>query len=236
MPEETEARRLSQIVLNMLAENVPEKDIIINLQQAGLSAVKAKQVLEKAKQQFQEFSGKEINRVVEGRVSDTVDRQMAEARREFALQSDLKFTEQKGYVDKRIGELKSEIDALKSEVVGSKIDIDSKIKTALKRVQTLGVASTAPKALSIVLIIAGIFSIIAFLFFGYEVMNSLARRSPFDMYMFLRVAIVVLSLIIGIICLRLGGRAYSAGKKKFETVGMEWMEGKEEEQKRETIS
>lgn len=236
MPEETEARSLSQIVLNMLAENVPERNIITNLQQAGLSAEKAKQVLEKAKQQFQEFSGREIDRVVEAKVSDAVDRHMTEARREFALQSDLKFTEQKGYVDKRIGELKSEIDALKSEVVGSKIDIDSKIKTALKRVQTLGAASTAPKMLSIALIIAGLISVVVFLFFGYEVVNSLTRRSPFDMYMFLRVAIVILSLIIGIICLRIGGRAYSAGKKKFETVGMEWMEGKEEEQKKETIS
>ena len=59
-PKVPETKRLSEIVFQMLVENVPEEQVIINLQQLGLDESRAHQVLSKAKQEFEHAEPTEI--------------------------------------------------------------------------------------------------------------------------------------------------------------------------------
>lgn len=212
--KDIETTRLSEIVLEMLANNIPDEEIIVNLQQSGLTKQKAQQVLEKAKEGFKEFTGKRIDAIIEKKLSERLDEKIEKIRKEQTLQSDLKFIEHKKYIDKISEGVRAEVASLKSEVGDIRIGTEAALKGVLREMDTLKVTSSTQRYLSIGLVIGGIFSCILFFIYTPQLADYLFKRKPFDTYTIIITILTILFVIVAFICFSLAGRVYVKSKKK----------------------
>jgi hypothetical protein len=223
-------RKLTDIVIDMLAQNVSEENIIVTLQQSGLSDSAAKEVMKKAKSEFEQSLAEKLDSIVDRKVADRANERFGDLKKEFVLQQDLRFMEQKGYTDKRVAEDKREIDSLKSELVALKLKEETQHRNMQDKIDLLKISGVTQKMLSLGLIIVGLFSALALLYFGAYILDFLGNRYPLDIYFTIYVLISVVLVIVSFASLNTGLRIYSMGQKQLEKVGLEFLDRKRKEE------
>ncbi len=204
--------KLLSIVIDMLAENASEKDIIASLVQMGVSESDAKLILKKAMDEV----GKSVTTKLEVKASQIIDKKldsrMKALKKELALQLDLKAMEQKEYTDKKVEEVKSEIEALKEQLSNVTIDVDSKVNKVEKEVEVLRVISPKEKLFSSAIMLGGVVSVVLFFYSLLSLLSALKKASFFNII--IHIIILAALVIVSIVFLKTGFRIYSLSEKK----------------------
>ena len=225
-----DVKKLTDIVIEMLAQNVSEQNIIITLQQSGLSETSAKDVLTKAKSQFEQSLAEKLDSIVDRKVSDRAAERFGDLKKELVLQQDLRFMEQKGYTDKRVADESREIDSLKSEILAVKLKEETELRKMQDKIDMLKISGSTQKMLSLGLIIVGLFSALAVLYFGAYILNEIASRGRIDVYFMIYTLMCVVFVVVSFAALNTGLKIYSAGERQLEKVGLEFLDRKRKEE------
>lgn len=158
--------KLNEIVLDMLAQNMTDEQIIVSLQQSGLEEESAKKVLEKAKSSFELSLSEKFDRLVDKKVREKLEEKFNDYKKDLDLKQDLRFMEQKEYTDKRVREEKREIDSIKSELVGLKLKEETALRKIEDKINLLKMSGSTQKLLAVALLLAAVFSVIAIFSFS----------------------------------------------------------------------
>ncbi len=186
-------KSLSEIVVQMLSENVPEEEIITSLVQTGVSEDKARKVLEKAKQEFEKFLGKKLEVKVSEIINKKLEDKFDEMRKEFGLKTGFTVSDLKEYSDKKDEELKQELAALKTELGALRIEVEEKLKTKPKEISGKVLRKNV---LGYALIIAGLLLSVFLLHYLVE-LGSVFSFRVFSFKLFFDFGvIVVLALVV----------------------------------------
>ncbi len=216
-------KRLSDIVYQMLVENVPDEQILINLQQLGLDESRAKQVLSKAKTEFENYLKDKLSYKVEQLVNEKLDKWSSEKSKKDTLLFELKVEEQKKYIDEVKSSLLDEINGLKSDFSAMKLEVSSKMKLIDKTVALLQLSGSNQKMMAIILLIAGVFSLAAGLFFTNSLIHSLLNSSSFTSSLIVSSFIVIILFAAGVAAFDIGYKIYSLGLSKLEKEGLNFI-------------
>ena len=225
-----EGKKLSEIVYQMLVENVPDEQILINLQQLGLDESRAKQVLSKAKTEFGSYIENKLSFAVEKLVNEKLDKWSAKRSKKSDLLFDLKVAEQKKYVDNVKLELMDEINGLKSDFAVMKMEVASKLSLVDKTVDLLKISGSSQKLMSVMLLIGGVLAIASGLFLANSLIQSLLNSPSLNITIIINLFVVFILFIAGIVALNIGFKIYSLGSKTFEKVGADFIRKKREEE------
>ncbi|MEM0372423.1 MAG: hypothetical protein QXO69_01075 [archaeon] len=225
-----DVRKLTDIVIEMLAQNVSEQNILITLQQSGLSESAAKGVLKKAKTEFEQSLAEKLDSIVDKKIREKAEEKLEEIKKEFALQQDLKLMEQKDYTDKRVAEEKRELDLLKSELVSLKLKEETELRKMQDKIDLLRISGATQKMMSLGLMIVGLFSALAVVYFGAYIVDSIVNRYPMDIYFFIYVLACAVLAVVSFASLNTGLRIYMAGQKQLEKIGLEFLDRKRKEE------
>lgn len=201
---EIEGTKLLKIVLDMLAENVPDQHIIITLQQSGVSEIKAKEVLEQAKKKFKMTVDSIIERKVDELTDKILREKMTAFSREMKLQQDLKLMEQKEYTDKSRAELEAELHSVESDVTSMKSSVGLKLREITKLADETRKSKPNQRNIGIGLLLIGILSIIGIFIYGFPILNYLIGRQALDTSIYLFIILVVAFIIVTILALNTG--------------------------------
>ena len=227
-----ETKRLSEIVFQMLVENVPEEQIVINLQQLGLDESRAHQVLSKAKQEFENFIEKKLEVSVERIVNEKLDEAEEKKRRQREFQIGLKFDEQKTYTDKSRREVMDEVGHLKSDFTSLRLGVESEMKLVDKTVKLLKMSGSTQKMLSVALLLAGVFGIASAIYLSYDTIQYFLSRQPLNAGIFLGWFVIILLLGAYLVAFQTGFRIYSMGRVHFEKLGADFIREKRREEEK----
>jgi|GEM_PF-2723971 len=225
-----EGKKLSEIVYQMLVENVPDEQILINLQQLGLDESRAKQVLSKAKSEFGEYIKDKLSFAVEKIVNEKLDKWSNERSKKNDLLFDLKIDEQKKYVDTIKLELMEEINGLKSDFAAMKLNVSSKLRLVDKTIDLLKISGSSQKLISVMLLIGGVLAIASGLFLTNSLIPLFVNSSSFEMSAIIILFVTVIILIAGIVALNIGFKIYSLSSKTFEKVGIDFLKKQKEDE------
>ncbi len=215
-----DVRKLTDIVLDMLASGLSDSQIIVNLQQSGLPKQKATDVLGAAKKQFQQYSGAKLGSTVESMTSERLQKGMTDIKKDVGLQVDLKFMEQKAYTDKKVDELKTEVESLKSEVTDLKIGIDTKLKTSVQQAASSQTKGATQRLLYVLLLVIGIYSIYQAWTFVPTLANYIIAKQPFDSAFTNGLVIIGVFSLVAIVCIVIGGRGLVSSSRNYTTTGV----------------
>lgn len=229
--------KLTEIVIDMLAQNISDDKILSSLEQNGLDADTAKAVLEKSKAEFDKTLSERLEAIVDRKMSELSAQKFGDIKRDLSIHEDLKSSEQKEYADRKIEAQKREIDSLKAEMVSIKLKEESDMHRMQDRLSILQMSGATQKLLAVCLIIVGIFSAAVVVYFAAGLFGYLVNGEAINISEVLGVnfmdnnvliyllAIIILG-IIAIIGFRTGLKIYSVGEKQFETVGLEFIDAK----------
>ena len=218
-----EGKNLSDIVYQMLVENVPDEQILVNLQQLGLDESRAKQVLSKAKTEFENYLKDKLSYKVEQLVNEKLDKWSSQSGKKNTLLFELKGEEQKKYVDEVKSDLMDEINGLKSDFSAMKLDVSSKMKLIDKTVALLQMSGSTQKMISVALLLAGIFSIAAALFLSNSLIHFLLSGNSLGSSSLVSSFVIILLLAAGIASLDIGLKIYSIGSSYLEREGVNFI-------------
>ena len=233
--------KLTEIVIDMLAQNISDDKIISSLEQNGLDENTAKAVLLKSKNEFDKTLSERLEAIVDRKMSEISAQKFNEIKRDFSLHEDLKFSEQQQYADRKIESQRSEIDSLKAEMVSMKLREESDMRRMQDRLSVLQMSGMTQKLLSISLMILGIFSAAAVVYFAMGLFGYLVNGKPIDLNGVLGISfvdnnvlvyllMVIVLAIIAIIGFRTGLKIYSVGERKFEKIGLEFIDEKKRDE------
>lgn len=221
---DSDVRKLSEIVLDMLASGLSDQQILINLQQSGVPKQKAQDILTSSKQQFQKYSGAKLGSTVESITSERLQKGMTDIKRDVGLQVDLKFMEQKSYTDKKFEELRIEVESLKSEVTDLKITIDSKLKTSVQQAASSQTKGASIRLLYILIILIGVFAIYQAWTFTPTLASYIIDKKPFDDGFTNGLIVFAIFALAAIVAIIIGGRGLVAASRNYTSVGHEQFE------------
>ena len=227
-----EIKKLSEIVFGMLVENVPDEQILINLQQLGLDESRAKQVLSKSKQEFEQFTTQKLEAAVERIVNKKLDLREEKMKKQKELQLDLKLDEQKSYTDKVKREVMDEVGHLQSDFTSLKLDVQGKMNLIDKTVNLLKMSGSTQKMVSIALLLGGIFGLAASIFLAYDTVQYFLDKEPLGIGILLTWFVIILLLAAALVAFQIGLKIYSMGRVKFEKLGADFIKKKKEEEEK----
>ncbi len=225
-----EGKNLSDIVYQMLVENVPDKQILVNLQQLGLDEQKAKQVLSKAKKEFEEYIENKLASAVEKLVDEKMDEWAEQKEKKSSLLFDLKVAENKKYVDDVKQQLVEEIEGLKSDFSSMKLEVDSHLKLVDKTIDLLKLSGSTQRMLSAALMLGGIASIAGGLFLSSKVVSAVLESTEMNTGLVISIFILLILLAAGIVALNIGFKVYSIGSSKMAEAGIDFLKKQKEDE------
>lgn len=180
MPEKRTPQQVLDIVFDMLATDVPESKVLSVLLQMGLSEQEARALITAAKAKLEKYLESRlavsIDKLLETRkkeIEEYLAAKLAETQKQIQLQNELKFMEEKNFVEDRVSSLKSEVDSLKQDVFAARTELGGAVQQALTQTEVLGM-KTAPRILSILLLAGGLFSAVASVFLIKGVLDQFA--------------------------------------------------------------
>ena len=230
MPESKDVNKLVLIVLDMLAQNISDDQILLSLQQTGLDEKQAKDVLSRARESFQQSLAERLDSVIDIKLNEKLKEKMDEFKKDQDLKQDLRFMEQKGYTDKKISEESQEIDSLKSELVSLKLKEETSLKKIEDKINLLKMSGSTQKMTSVGLIFAAIFSIIAAVYFSISAFNHIVKMMPIDFNFIALILLIVILAFVAFIGLKTGFKIYSMGEKQMEKIGLDFISKKRTEE------
>lgn len=230
-----EAKKVSEIVFGMLANNMSEDRIIQTLLQSGVSKTEAQTILTGAKKQYKDYVGSRLDAFVDKlleqkkqEITRHIESEIKTAKEEVFLQSDLKFMEQKQYVDKRVESLRKEVDSLKNDIYSLRVDADAKMGYIKSEVEGLRFKGAPRILLSVLMMLAGVLLIAFFSLTMKDILLvelALEQNLPY-------IGFYILFIFVGLILLKLGTDIYFEKAKKHVGVGLDWMQEKDKEKKK----
>jgi hypothetical protein len=237
MASQKDMIKLTEIVIDMLAQNISDDKIISSLEQNGLDEDTAKAVLTKSKMEFDKTLSERLEAIVDRKMSELSAQKFSDIKRDLSIHEDLKSSEQKEYADRKIEDQKREIDSLKAEMVSIKLREESDMIRMQDRLSVLQMSGATQKLLAVGLVILGIFSAAVVVYFAAGLFGYLMNGEAIDLSEVLGVSlidnnvlvyllVIVVLGIISIIGFRTGLKIYSIGEHQFEKVGLEFIDDK----------
>jgi hypothetical protein len=142
---------------------------------------------------------------------ERVDSKVDALKKDFLLRLEITAPEREKYADTKLGPVTSELSSLKSDLFSTKVEFNSRLK-ALEAKSGMAQKKTSETALSIILMIAGIFIT---LFGAYQIIGQAASKSELFLY--------AIAIIIGIVFVIDGFQKYPKKAKEFKPVGLDYV-------------
>lgn len=221
---------LTETVLQMLRLGTKKPEIISTLEQMNLTNEQAEEVYRVTKDKYdkeqEQARAEDVTRELrkkEKEILDYIDKEIKNAKKDLALQSDLKFIEQKKHIDKMIEDQKTKLDALDSELFAFKMDENYKIEQLTSDLNALRMRGSIKNLVSVGIIITGIVMIMYALGTLIELSKIGSSIMPF--------VIQLVLAILGAILIKVGTDIYLVGKiRTFKEYGLDWLAPKKEEE------
>jgi hypothetical protein len=224
--EAQEVRKLSDIVMDMLASNVPDDQILKTLLQMGVAEAEAASILEGAKKEFRAFAETRLTYAMDNwldkkkaDITGLIDAETAGIKKELTLQTDLKMLEQKNYIDKKADAAVSEVGSVKSDLFSYKVNMDSKMQGLEAELDRMRFRGPAKLLMGVCLVIAGI---ILSIWFALTLKVQLDLGDiPLSEKMF-PLAAAAVPIIAGVVLVKFGLDVLNEKKhKEFKEVGLD---------------
>src|SRR3989338_848503 len=220
---------IADTVLQMLRDKTPKQQIVSTLRQMNIAEQDALQIFETANARFREMEEAETSKSVskerrkrERVLTEYVDKTIDSSKKALALQADLKFLEQKKYVDKQRGEMADEVNRLNSELFAFKMDANYKLEQLNDDVNKIRLRGSTKNMISLAIIILGIMMIMYSLGSIVDILKISLQIVPF-------VTQIVLAMI-GALLIKIGVDVYLVGRlRTFKEYGLDWLAPKEKE-------
>ncbi|MBS3060766.1 MAG: hypothetical protein J4432_04645 [DPANN group archaeon] len=220
---------IADTVLQMLRDKTPKQQIVSTLRQMNIAEQDALQIFETANARFREMEEAETSKIVskemlkkERVLTEYVDKTIDSSKKDLALQADLKFLEQKKYVDKQRGEMADEVNRLNSELFAFKMDANYKLEQLNDDVNKIRLRGSTKNMISLAIIILGIMMIMYSLGSIVDILKISLQIVPF-------VTQIVLAMI-GALLIKIGVDVYLVGRlRTFKEYGLDWLAPKEKE-------
>ncbi len=228
--EKRKEKELRDIIFEMISKDKSKDEIILTLQETGLTEEEAKEAYEKVQEDFEEEIGTRLEREVEKlfeentqHMMDEIDKKMKKFKKDVNTKRDLKAAEQKEYIDKKTKKLEGRIDELQSQFFSFRANMKQELKKVLGKMGEIGPRENIKKVFSILIILIAI-SLITYPVITFNASRTLLEEN-------LQKAMISLGfhavLVFGALILaKFGKDMYKAShEEKLEEVGQEWLEG-----------
>lgn len=223
--------KLSEIVLDMMGQNVSENEIVTYLQQTGLTLKESQDILAKSKDFFEKSLNERLDNVVDKKVGEKATQKFEQMKKDFELKQDFKLMEQKNYTDKKVNEKMQEINSVKSELVSLKLKEEAELKRMQDKIDLLKMSGSTQKYLGSGLLMGGVFALIAVLYFSFVVLsNYILQSKPIDFYLVIYIMFILILGIAASASLNIGYKIFSTAERKLEQVGLEIINKKKKEE------
>jgi len=221
--ERLKTREILDIIFDMLSSDVPEAKILSMLEEMGMGDEEARQTLSAAKAKYEALVQSSLSAAVDKLLSkereelmERVDSKVESLRKDLLLKVDINSPEQRKYMEDRIAEVNQEVNALKSDLFGTKVEVNTRLK-AVEEQAGVGKKRTGEVLISVVFMIAGIIV----LFYGLSQMRELVMLFEFQKLtdIFLYLIVVLIGLVIAIV----GWKKYPHEVREYKPAGMEYV-------------
>ncbi|MFH0986968.1 MAG: hypothetical protein V1911_02855, partial [Candidatus Micrarchaeota archaeon] len=159
-----EIRKLSEIVFDMISENVPDSVMSSTLQQYGMTKQQAEDVINKVKDEYGKFTGAKLQEVVRKVLEEKFSRRMTELKKEIELREEIKDMEHRKYVDSKAEQIEKEVGILKSHDTELEFDVENRLDKMESKLEMLKTVDPKQKMLATGLLLIALFSVIVLLF------------------------------------------------------------------------
>jgi len=222
-------KELRDIIFEMISKDKPKDEIILTLQETGLSKKEATEAYEKVKEDFEKEIGTRLEQQVEQlfeenteHMMEAIDERVKKFKKDMKTKRELSAAEQKEYIDDKINKLEGRIDELQSQFFNFRANMKGELKKVLEKLGEVGPGEKSKKVFSILIILISI-SLIT-----YPVITFNASRTLLEQDLQKAVISIVFQAVLvfgAIILAKFGKDMYKAShEEKLEEIGQEWLE------------
>ncbi len=222
-------KELQDIVMDMLLKGEKKEDILVTLQETGLTEEESKNVYEKVKKDYEESLGTEMEkkteelfREKEEEIMERMDDKIEKLKKDLKTKRNLKSTEQKEYIDKKTNKLEERVDELQSQLFTFRATMKNKVEKISETIGGSGLDKNIKKSIAVIMIIIAI-TMIAYPLINYNTTITLLEEdiSRGMINLLFHIALIAGALILG----KYGKDIYIAShKQKLEEIGHDWVE------------
>jgi len=222
-------KELQEIVFDMILKGEKKEEILLTLQETGLSKEESEEVYEKVEEDYEESLGtklearvKSLFRENEEEMMQRMDKKLKKFKKDMRTKRNLKESEQKEYVNREIKKLEERINELQSHLFTFRATTEDRIKEIGKKFGESGPTQIIKKTVSIIIILIAL-TIITYPIITFETTKILLEQelSKGIINILLQAAMILGGLLLA----KFGKDIYTASQKeKLKEVGQEWIE------------